>query len=63
MTGKVLVDSNVLVYAHDADAGPRQKLAAARIKVYGKTSCDASAQVLQEFYVTVIQKLVKPLKA
>jgi predicted nucleic acid-binding protein len=62
MTGKVFVDSNILVYAHDADAGPRQKLAAARIKDLWEDELGCiSTQVLQEFYVTVTQKLVKPL--
>jgi predicted nucleic acid-binding protein len=28
MTEKVFVDSNVLVYAHDADAGDKQRIAA-----------------------------------
>jgi len=28
MTEKVFVDSNILVYAHDADAGDKQRIAA-----------------------------------
>jgi predicted nucleic acid-binding protein len=31
MTGKIFVDSNVLIYAHDVDAGLKQQLAAQRM--------------------------------
>ena len=62
MTVKVFVDSNVLVYAHDADSGTKQKIAAARIKGLWEDQLGRiSTQVLQEFYVTVTQKLGKPL--
>jgi predicted nucleic acid-binding protein len=62
MTAKVFVDSNILVYAHDADAGPKQKIAAAQIRaLWADQSGRISTQVLQEFYVTVTQKLGKPL--
>ena len=62
MTAKVFVDSNVLVYAHDADSGTKQKIAAARIKGLWEDQLGRiSTQVLQEFYVTVTQKLGKPL--
>jgi len=33
MTAKVFVDSNVLVYAHDADAGVKQQKASYRIQI------------------------------
>lgn len=62
MTAKVFVDSNILIYAHDWDAGPKQKAAAAQIKaLWEDQSGRISTQVLQEFYVTVTQKLAKPL--
>ena len=62
MTARVFVDTNILVYAHDADAGPKQKIAASRIKVLWKERLGRiSTQVLQEFYVTVTHKLGKPL--
>ena len=58
MTAKAFVDSNILVYAHDADAGPKQKIAAAQIRaLWEDQSGRISTQVLQEFYVTVTQKL------
>jgi predicted nucleic acid-binding protein len=62
MIAKVFVDSNILIYAHDADAGPKQKTAAAQIKALWEEQLGRiSTQVLQEFYVTVTQKLGKPL--
>jgi predicted nucleic acid-binding protein len=62
MTANVFVDSNILIYAHDADAGPKQKIAAAQIKALWEEQLGRiSTQVLQEFYVTVTQKLGKPL--
>src|SRR5215469_12562353 len=62
MTAKVFVDSNILVYAHDADARHRQRIAAARLKALWEEQLGCiSTQVLQEFYVTVTQKLGKPL--
>jgi predicted nucleic acid-binding protein len=62
MTANVFVDSNVLIYAHDASAGQKRKTAAAQIKaLWQDQSGRLSTQVLQEFYVTVTQKLAKPL--
>jgi predicted nucleic acid-binding protein len=50
MTAKVFVDSNILVYAHDADAGPKQKIAAAQIRaLWEHQSGRISTQVLQEW--------------
>lgn len=62
MTGKVFVDSNILVYAHDLDAGSRQKRAAERLRELWETqSGRLSTQVLQEFYVNVTRKIKVPL--
>ena len=58
MTEKVFVDSNVLVYAHDADAGVKQRIAADTIAaIMEARSGVLSIQVLQEFYSTVTRKL------
>jgi predicted nucleic acid-binding protein len=58
MTERVFVDSNVLVYAHDADAGDKQRIAANAIaKILDARSGVLSIQVLQEFYSTVTRKL------
>lgn len=56
------VDANVLVYAHDASAGPK-KAAAQRLltRLWERGSGCVSVQVLQEFFVTVTRKVAKPL--
>ena len=56
------VDTNVLVYAEDADAGPKQIFAQSLLSELWKNHQGVlSVQVLQEFYVTVTRKLPKPL--
>lgn len=58
MIEKVFVDSNVLVYAHDADSGSKQRVAAGVIeKIMDERSGVLSIQVLQEFYITVTRRL------
>ena len=62
MTGKVFIDSNVLVYAHDLDAGSKQAQAAAWLKrLWNAALGRLSTQVLQEFYVNVTRKIKRPL--
>ncbi len=54
------IDTNVLVYAYDADAGDKHKKAGAVLRNCWETESGAlSIQVLQEFYVTVTRKLSK----
>jgi predicted nucleic acid-binding protein len=58
MTAPVFVDTNVLVYARDTSAGPRQHQAAAWIEHLWKSQAGRlSVQVLSEFYVTVTANL------
>jgi predicted nucleic acid-binding protein len=62
MTGKTFVDSNILIYAHDGDAGSRQQRAAERLtELWNSRAGRLSMQVLQEFYVNVTQKIKVPL--
>lgn len=62
MTGKVFVDTNVLIYAHDLDAGSKHTIAAAILKDLWSTRLGMlSTQVLQEFYVNVSRKIPSPL--
>jgi predicted nucleic acid-binding protein len=62
MSGKTFVDSNVLIYAHDLDAGARQARAAERLAELWETGQGRlSTQVLQEFYVNATQKIKAPL--
>jgi predicted nucleic acid-binding protein len=58
MIEKVFVDSNILIYAHDADSGDKQRIAANAIaEIMEARSGVLSIQVLQEFYNTVTRKL------
>jgi predicted nucleic acid-binding protein len=58
MDDKVFVDTNVLVYAHDSTEPQKQKQALAWMSYLWKTRTGRlSFQVLQEFYLTVTQKL------
>jgi predicted nucleic acid-binding protein len=62
MIDNVFVDSNILIYAHDFDAGVRQQRAADCLKgLWEARSGRLSTQVLQEFYVNVTQKIKSPL--
>jgi predicted nucleic acid-binding protein len=62
MIEKTFVDSNILIYAHDFDAGVRQKSAAERLtQLWDARAGRLSTQVLQEFYVNVTQKIKLPL--
>ena len=56
------VDTNILVYAHDADAGRRHDVASALVRqLWDARDGVLSTQVLQEFYVTVTRKIPKPI--
>lgn len=64
MTGDpTFVDTNVLVYAYDADAGAKHEIARSRLRVLWEDESGLlSTQVLQEFYVTVTRKLSQPMR-
>ena len=62
MSGIAFVDSNILIYAHDRDAGPRRERARQLCEtLWQERSGCVSVQVLQEFYVTVTRKLRAPV--
>jgi predicted nucleic acid-binding protein len=63
MTAEVaFVDTNILVYAYDTDAGNKRAVATERLaRLWEEESGRVSTQVLQEFYVTVTRKLPTPL--
>ncbi|MHC1724452.1 MAG: PIN domain-containing protein [Syntrophobacteraceae bacterium] len=64
MRGKVFVDTNILLYAHDLDAGVRHEKAADCLeKLWHEETGVLSIQVLQEFYVNVTRKIAQPLSA
>lgn len=62
MSDKTFVDTNVLLYAHDADAGKKHHVAKNVLAHLweGRTGV-LSLQVLQEFYVNVTRKIPVPL--
>jgi len=57
----VFVDTNILVYAHDKDAGDKYLLAKAKVESLWNRQIlpSISVQVLQEFYVNLVRKKVK----
>jgi len=62
MAGKIFVDTNILVYAHDLDAGSKRDIAIKVIEKLWKNRTGAiSTQVLQEFYVNVTRKIPRPI--
>jgi predicted nucleic acid-binding protein len=62
MSDRAFIDTNVLIYAHDADSGEKHQ-AAKRIlhELWQERTGVLSAQVLQEFYVNVTRKIAHPL--
>src|SRR5581483_1250965 len=62
MTEKVFVDSNVLIYAHDVDAGTKYRVANSLLRqLWENRTGVLSVQVLQEFYANITHKVAKPL--
>lgn len=62
MSGRTFVDTNVLVYAHDVDAGAKRQIAKEILReLWGERTGVLSIQVLQEFYVNVTRKIPSPL--
>jgi predicted nucleic acid-binding protein len=56
------VDTNVLVYAYDADAGAKHDIANRLLtRLWNDRAGATSIQVLQEFYVNATRKLRTPL--
>ena len=62
MSDKTFIDTNVLVYAHDQDAGSKHQIAKKVLKeLWSERTGVLSVQVLQEFYVNVTRKIPSPL--
>jgi predicted nucleic acid-binding protein len=63
MIARTFVDTNILVYAHDLDAGNKHLIAKKAVfDLWESRSGVLSTQVLQEFYVTLTRKISTPLK-
>jgi len=62
MSGKTFIDTNVLIYAHDAHGGAKRQIAQAILReLWSEQGGVLSMQVLQEFYVNVTRKVPSPL--
>ena len=62
MKEKIFVDTNILIYAHDMEAGAKHDVAVSLIEsLWEKEAGVLSTQVLQEFYVIVTRKILNPL--
>jgi predicted nucleic acid-binding protein len=62
MNGKTFIDTNILIYAHDLDAKEKHTVATETLaELWANRTGFLSTQVLQEFYVNVTKKLLRPL--
>ena len=62
MSDKTFVDTNILIYAYDADAKAKHAIAKNILReLWAERTGVLSMQVLQEFYVNVTRKLTTPL--
>ena len=62
MSAKAFVDTNILVYAYDADAGSKHQLARALADgLFNSGAGVVSTQVLQEFVFSMRRKTRRPL--
>jgi predicted nucleic acid-binding protein len=61
MSGKVFVDTNVLVYAHDISSGEKHRIAKQLVKeLWDRGDGVLSTQVLQELCINVRQRAARP---
>ncbi|ADE14979.1 PilT domain-containing protein [Nitrosococcus halophilus Nc 4] len=62
MSDRFFIDTNVLIYAYDLDAGAKHLKAASIVKTcWEQRNGLISTQVLQEFYVNVTRKIPMPV--
>jgi predicted nucleic acid-binding protein len=62
MSDVVFVDTNILIYAHDTDAGLKRERAVRTLRtLWADGAGRLSVQVLQEFYVNTTRKLSTPV--
>ena len=62
MKDKIFLDTNVIVYAHDRSSGKKHTIAMEIMEyLWERKKGVISVQVMQEFYVCVTTKILKPL--
>lgn len=60
--GKTFIDTNIILYAYDVTAGRKHQIAGEILSDLWNSGLGlVSTQVLQEFFVHVVQKIPKPL--
>ncbi|MCJ7772374.1 MAG: PIN domain-containing protein [Desulfobacterales bacterium] len=64
MTDRIFIDTNILIYAHDLDAGVKKDIASQLLEdIWKNRNGILSTQVLQEFYVNITRKIANPLSS
>ncbi len=59
---KTFIDTNIIIYAYDVTAGEKHKTAGIILADLWNSGLGViSTQVLQEFFVNVVQKIPKPI--
>ena len=62
MSDRILIDTNILVYAYDQDAGAKHiKAQEVVARLWREGNGVLSTQVLAEFFVTITRKVKHPL--
>lgn len=62
MSDRTFVDTNILVYAHDVDAGDKHAAALQAVSALWESRNGViSSQVLQELYMTLTRKVPSPV--
>lgn len=62
MTGKIFLDTNIIVYAHDRSSGKKNRIAEdILLYLWESKRGILSTQVMQEFYVIITRKIPSPL--
>ena len=63
MSGRIFLDTNIVVYLFDTDSPIKQRRAREILSGGDRGRIIISTQVLEEFYVCVTRKLAEPLDA
>jgi len=59
---KIFIDTNIIIYAYDVTAGRKHRVAVNILTDLWNSGIGViSTQVLQEFFVNVVQKIQKPI--
>ena len=60
--GKIFIDTNIIIYAYDVTAGEKHSVSGNILNdLWDSGEGVISTQVLQEFFVNVVQKIPKPI--